>query len=156
MDEVGHGDGARIEGVFTFPLRVTSDDLGAVMHMLRADSPGFEGFGEIYFSVVRSGAIKAWKRHHRMVQNFAVPVGAIRLVIYDSREDSPTRGAIKEVRTGLALDRYELVRIPPMVWYGFQGLGTGDSLIANCASIAHDPNEVDRAHFKGGDVPYVW
>ena len=30
------------------------------MHMLRADAPHLQGFGEIYFSTVNPGAIKGW------------------------------------------------------------------------------------------------
>ena len=43
-----------------------------------------------------------------------------------------------------------------MVWYGFQGLATGDSLIANCASLPHDPAEVDRLPEQAATIPYVW
>ena len=49
-----------IEGVRITPLRQIPDERGTVMHMLRADAPHFEGFGEIYFSWVYPGAIKAW------------------------------------------------------------------------------------------------
>jgi len=148
--------GACIEGVSITPLRVIADERGCVMHMLRADSAGFEGFGEVYFSVVRAGAVKAWKRHRLMVQNFAVPVGAIRLVIHDDRPGSTSRGVTQEIHTGAGLDRYALVRIPPMVWYGFQGVATIDSLIANCASLPHDPGEVDRLAENSEDIPYAW
>ncbi len=148
--------GPGVEGVCITPLRVIADERGCVMHMLRTDSTGFEGFGEVYFSVVRAGAVKAWKRHRLMVQNFAVPVGAIRLVIHDDRRGSSSQGAIQEIHTGAGLDQYALVRIPPMVWYGFQGLATGDSLIANCASLPHDPAEVDRLPEQAATIPYVW
>ena len=45
------------------------------MHMLRCDAPHFERFGEIYFSGVNPGAIKAWHIHREMTLNYAVPVG---------------------------------------------------------------------------------
>ena len=71
-----------LDGVTVTPLKRIADERGAVLHMLRADDPLFEGIGEIYFSVVRAGVIKAWKRHSRMIQHFAVPSGNIRLVIF--------------------------------------------------------------------------
>jgi dTDP-4-dehydrorhamnose 3,5-epimerase len=145
-----------IEGVNFTPLRTISDDRGSVMHMLRVDSAQFEGFGEIYFSVVRAGAVKAWKRHRLMVQNLAVPVGSIHLVIYDDRPGSVSRGKVQEIVTGAALEQYGLVRIPPMVWYGFAGLGCGDALIANCASLPHDPAEVERLPERSDAIPYSW
>ena len=145
---------SEIEGVRIFPLKQIGDERGMVMHMLRADAPHFEGFGEVYFSVVRSGVVKAWKRHRLMTQNFAVPVGEIRLVIFDDREGSVTRGAIQEIVTGTGY--YALIRLPPMLWYGFKGTGQGDSLIANCASIPHDPSESESIALDSGLVPYRW
>lgn len=145
---------AAIDGVRVAPLTQIRDGRGAVLHMLRADSPTFEGFGEVYFSQVKPGVVKAWKRHRRMVQNLAVPVGAIRLVIYDDRPESATCGRVQEIVAGA--DDYCLVRIPPMVWYGFRGLADGDSLIANCATLPHDPAEVDRLPEDSPAIPYRW
>src|SRR5689334_14542491 len=99
-----------IAGVQVLPLRVIADTRGAVLHMLRADSPGFERFGEIYFSEVSSGSIKAWKRHRRMTQRLAVPIGRIRLVIHDDREHSPTAGAVQVIDLGRP-EAYRLVVI---------------------------------------------
>ncbi len=146
--------GAAIDGVFVHPLTPMRDERGAVMHMLREDSPWFERFGEIYFSVVKKGAVKAWKRHLQMAQNFTAPSGEIRLVIYDDRESSPTRGNLLEVITGQ--DRYGLVKIPPLLWYGFTGLSEGESLIANCATLPHDPAESERLEPASSLIPFTW
>ena len=143
-----------VHGVEIFSLARIADERGMVLHMLRADAPHFQGFGEIYFSWIRAGMTKAWKRHHRMTQNLAVPVGAIKLVIYDDRADSPTHGNMQEITTGH--DNYGLVRIPPRLWYGFTALGTGDAMIANCASIPHDPQEVERVPPDHPAIPYRW
>jgi dTDP-4-dehydrorhamnose 3,5-epimerase len=145
---------ADVEGVGVFPLKQFADERGKVMHMLRADAPHFERFGEIYFSVIRPGAIKAWKRHRVVTQNLAVPLGRIRLVVFDSREASRTFGAVQEMDLGEG--DYALVRIPPMLWYGFRGMAAGDSLIANCASLPHDPAEAESISPDSGLVPYRW
>ena len=151
---MGEGLTAGVEGVCVFPLKQFPDERGKVMHMLRADAPHFERFGEIYFSVVRPGAIKAWKRHRIVTQNLAVPFGRIRLVIYDPREGSPTSGAVQEMDLGQ--EDYALVRVPPMIWYGFRGMAAGESLIANCASMPHDPAEAESIPPDSGLVPYRW
>lgn len=145
-----------INGVRVRPLRIIEDDRGAVMHMLRADSPQFDGFGEVYISMIKAGSVKAWKRHLAMVQNLSVPFGAIRLVIYDDRADSPTCGRLQVITTGSGCGRYELIRLPPMVWYGFLGLANADSLIVNCASLPHEPNEVERLALDSASIPYSW
>lgn len=143
-----------LDGVVIVPLRQIADERGAVMHMLRVDSPLFEQFGEAYFSLVRPGAVKAWKRHMRMSQNLAVPVGEIDLVIFDDRPESRTRGVVQEITVGS--NCYGLIHIPPRVWYGFKARGTRDALIANCASLPHDPDEVERVPPDHPAIPYYW
>lgn len=144
-----------IEGVIITPLRVIQDGRGAVLHMLRMDSPLFRRFGEVYFSEIKPGVIKAWKRHRRMTQHFAVPVGRVKFVICDDRTDSRTRGHTAEYVLGRP-DAYHLLVIPPMVWYGFQGLGNSLSIVANCTDIAHDPDEAEQMVESPGESGYVW
>lgn len=83
-----------IEGVEVQDLRIIPTEGGPVLHMLRADSPLFRSFGELYFSEVEPGHVKAWKRHSRQTQHFAVPVGMLKIVLYDDRADSPSRGLL--------------------------------------------------------------
>jgi dTDP-4-dehydrorhamnose 3,5-epimerase len=143
-----------IDGVRVTPLRQIVDERGKVMHMLRSDSPGFTSFGEIYFSTVFPGAIKGWHVHSRMTLNYAVPVGRIKFVLYDDRADSSTRGEIQEFFLGP--DNYQLVTVPPLVWNGFKGIGPEMALVANCASIPHDPTEIDRRDPFDPAIPYDW
>ncbi len=142
-----------IDGMRITPLRRIPDERGAVLHMLREDDEGFERFGEIYFSTVHPGAIKAWHLHTEMTLNYAVPVGQIKLVCYDDREGSPTRGNTVEVHVGEL--NYCRVTIPPLVWNGFKGVGTTTALVANCSTIPHRPDEIQRAdpfdHVSGYD-----
>lgn len=122
--------------------------------MLRADDPQFERFGEIYFSLVHPGVVKGWHLHERMTLNYAVPVGRVRLVLYDGRSSSPTYREVQEIETGD--DHYALIRVPPGVWNGFLGLGTSDALVANCATEPHDPAEISRKPPRSPDIPYDW
>ena len=143
-----------IEGVLLKELKKFEDRRGTVMHMLRSDEPFFEQFGEIYFSTVNPGVIKGWKKHLQMTQHLAVPVGNIRIVIYDDRPDSPTSGQTQEFEIGA--QRYCLLRIPPLVWYSFGNAGEETALIANCTDISHDPQEVVVADLSDQSIPYTW
>jgi dTDP-4-dehydrorhamnose 3,5-epimerase len=145
---------SEIDGVRVTPLRRIPDERGAVFHMLKESDDGFERFGEIYFSLVYPGVIKGWHLHQRMTLNYAVPVGMVKLVCYDDREDSPTRGAVQELHVGEL--NYVLVTIPPHVWNGFKGVGDRPALVANCATIAHDPTEIERLDPLAGQIPYDW
>jgi dTDP-4-dehydrorhamnose 3,5-epimerase len=144
----------KIDGVFVQELRQFVDERGKVMHMLRVDSPLFTRFGEVYFSVVNPGVVKAWKRHREMTQHLAVPMGKIRLVVFDDREGSPTRGNVEVLEIGE--DNYRLVKIPPLLWYGFQGLSALPALIANCTDLLHSKEEVENREVTDRRIPFVW
>jgi dTDP-4-dehydrorhamnose 3,5-epimerase len=143
-----------IDGVIVTPLRQILDERGKIMHMMKAGEPGFVGFGEIYFSMVYPGAIKAWHIHKAMTLNYAVPVGRIKLVLYDLRESSPTCGKLEELFLGP--DNYCRVTVPPLVWNGFKGIGDEMAVVANCASICHDPHEIERRDPFDQSIPYNW
>lgn len=143
-----------IDGVTITPLRQISDERGKVMHMLRNDSDIFVSFGEIYFSCIYPGSVKAWHIHKKMTLNYAVPFGNIKFVLYDDRKNSPTKGEVMEMFLGT--DNYCLVTVPRMVWNGFKGLGNEMAIVANCASIPHDPKEIERLDPADPSIPYSW
>ena len=143
-----------IAGVDVLPLKRIADERGAVFHMMRNDDDHFVQFGEIYFSSVYRGVVKAWKNHTRLTANYACPHGLIKVALWDDRVDSPTRGNTMEVVVGP--DEYSLVAIPPGIWHGFQGLAEPVSLLANCATEPHDPSELDRRDPYSTEVPYEW
>ena len=143
-----------IEGVRITPRKQICDERGKIMHMLRCDDPEFEKFGEIYFSVVYSGAIKGWHGHKKMTLNYAVVSGMIKLVLFDDREGSSTRGEIQEVLMGE--DNHVLVTVPPKVLNGFKGIGIKPAIVANCATLPHDPDEIFRIDPFENDIPYDW
>jgi dTDP-4-dehydrorhamnose 3,5-epimerase len=122
--------------------------------MLRNDDPEFSKFGEIYFSKVYPGVVKAWHIHSRMVLNYLVVTGSIRMALYDDRPESPTRGIYQEI----TLDESEskLVTVPALVWNGFKGLGTSASIVANCATEPHDPEEISRKPYNDAYFDYDW
>jgi dTDP-4-dehydrorhamnose 3,5-epimerase len=143
-----------IDGVIVTPLRRIPVERGCIMHMLRADAPHFQAFGEIYFSAVNPGAIKAWHIHKQMTLNYAVVSGTVKLVLYDDRDGSPTTGALMELFVGD--QNYCLVTVPPMVWNGFKGCGVAPSIVANCATHPHHPDEIMREDPFTPRIPYDW
>lgn len=143
-----------IDGITIRPLRRIPDERGAVFHMLREDSPGFERFGEVYFSTVYPDVVKGWHLHREMTLNYAVPVGMVKLVCFDDRDGSATRGNVLELHIGEL--NYALVTIPPLVWNGFKGEGPVPALVANCSTIPHRPDEIERLDPFQNDIPYDW
>ena len=143
-----------IDGVSIKQLKKIPDERGCIFHMLRNDDPVFEKFGEIYFSKVYPGVIKAWHIHTKMILNYAVVSGMIKLVLYDDRKNSKTKGEVMEIFLGD--ENYSLVKIPVGVWNGFKGIGTKEAIVANCASLPHDPDEIKRKDPFTKDIPYDW
>ncbi len=143
-----------IDGVQVIPLKRIPDERGTIFHMLRSTDPHFQQFGEIYFSTVYRGVVKGWHRHRDMTLNYACIDGRIKLVLYDDRDGSPTRGELQEVFLGP--DHYALVIIPPGVWNGFKGMSEPHAIVANCSTHAHDPSRSDRLDPFENDIPYDW
>lgn len=141
-----------IEGVLLTRLKVIPAAGGNVLHAMKQGDSGECGFGEVYFSMVEPGAVKAWKRHRRMTLNLVVPVGEIRFVLFDDREGSGSKG--EYMQEGLSLRNYFRLTVPPGLWMGFQGCGSGPNMLLNVADTLHDPDEVDRK--DPGEIAYDW
>jgi len=148
-------DPVPIAGVQVVPLQRIPDERGTIYHMLKRTDPHFIEFGEIYFTSIYRGVIKGWHRHRLMMLNYACIWGRIKLVLYDDRPDSPTRGQLME--RFLGPDDYSLVVIPPQIWTGFKGMAEV-SLVANCATHPHDPSQSqsERLDPFSGRIPYDW
>ena len=98
--------------------------------------------------------IKGWKKHKITTQKFVVPVGRIKLVLYDQRQDSGTSQMLFE--TELGRNNYKMITIPPQIWYGFQGLSNDVSIIANLIDHPHDPEESESLDISDTAIPYSW
>ena len=144
----------KIKDVFISKLKVISDERGKVMHMMRNDSKVFKKFGEIYFSTIYKDVIKAWHLHKEGTLNYACVSGRVKLVLYDDRVDSDSRGIYEEIF--LTPENYFLVTIPPNIWNGFKGLAKGESIIANCLDLPHNEKEMVRLDIKDKRFNHNW
>lgn len=145
---------SRIHGVKIVPQRQIVDERGKIMHMLKATDDHFIAFGEIYFSCAWPGVVKAWHIHQTMTVNNAVLQGRAKLVLFDLREDSPTRGVLQEVFIGE--DNHCLVQIPPGIANGYKAYGDSLVILANCATEPHRPDEMLRIDWDSPTIPYDW
>jgi dTDP-4-dehydrorhamnose 3,5-epimerase len=119
---------------------------GDILHAMKKSDSGYMGFGEAYFSLVEFGTVKAWKRHLQMTLNLVVPVGRVRFVFIDSK------GQVQEEIAGE--DHYVRLTVPPGIWFGFQGISEGASLLLNIANIEHSPEEIERKELN--EFEYDW
>jgi len=144
-----------IKDVIITPLKQISDERGSVLHFLKANSPNFLNFGEAYFSKINAGLVKGWKLHFLAHQNFCVPYGAVKLVVFDSRKGSDSEGLIQEIIVDNS-SNFKLVSLPPNLYYSFQCLSKDYSILANISSEIHDPRESIVLPLDNDLIEYKW
>jgi len=143
-----------IEGVKILPLKRIPDERGTILHGVRRDNM-LNPFGEVYFKKLYLGVVNGWHVHETLILNYICVLGMIKLVLYDMREDSPTRGEIQEIFYGD--DNYCLVHIPPGIANGSKGMTDPFALMVNVASEPHDPAiKYLRIDPHTGEIPYDW
>lgn len=127
-------------GAVLTPLRRIATPGGDVLHGLKSSDDGFAGFGEAYFSTVRQGFVKGWKRHNRMTLNFVVAAGVVRVCV----QDESTAEQACFLLGPDSPDGHARLTIRPGLWVAFGGVAEGESVLLNIASIEHDPGEADN------------
>lgn len=145
-----------IDGVATKKLRVIPDQRGRLMEILRSDDQLFSRFGQVYMTTVYPGVVKGWHYHKKQTDHFAVVKGMARLVLYDNRDDSPTKGEINEFFLGE--HNPVLVKIPPLVLHGFKCIGEEEAICINIPTEAYNHDQPDefRVDPHDNDIPYDW
>lgn len=145
-----------IDGVVVTPLKLLPNERGRLMEVQRSDDPGFRGFGQVYVTQSFNGVVKAWYRHARQVDQIAAISGLAKLVLFDSREDSASKGSVNEIVFGELAPK--LVLIPPGIWHGFKAIGQGDSLFLHLNTVPFNPDAPDEERVPADDpsIPYRW
>jgi dTDP-4-dehydrorhamnose 3,5-epimerase len=139
------------------PLQMHCDERGRLMEILRADDDVFtKKFGQVYMTTAYPGVVKAWHYHRKQSDHFTCIAGMMKLVLYDPREDSPTKGVVNEFFIGE--HNTLLVVIPPMVYHGFKCVGSEEAIIVNTTSepYNHDDPDEFRVDPHDNDIPYDW
>ena len=145
-----------IEGVRTKPLTVIPDERGSLFEMLRRDEAVFRKFGQVYCTTVNPGVVKGWHYHKKQVDNFVCVSGMIKLVVYDGRTGSPTKGLINEFFIGT--HNPMLVQIPAGVHHGFKGVSPHEAIVINVPTEPYHYQRPDeyRLDPHQSDIPYDW
>jgi dTDP-4-dehydrorhamnose 3,5-epimerase len=146
----------RIQGVKTKALRVIPDERGWLMEILRNDDGEFfEKFGQVYVSATYPGVVKAWHYHQRQVDNFACIAGMVKLVLLDTRPDSPTTGAINEFFIGM--QNPMIVQVPNLVYHGWKCISSESALVVNVPTEPYRYVEPDEFRLEPHHtLPYDW
>ncbi len=141
-----------MEGVSLSPLKIIENSKGDIYHALKQGDESFVSFGEAYFTNVNFSEVKGWKKHTEMTLNIIVPIGEIKFVIFDDRENSPTKGQFTS--HNLSLGNYQRLTIQPGLWMAFQGISENQNMLLNIASIEHD--RLEATNLELDKIPYDW
>lgn len=145
-----------IDGVKIKQLKVIPDERGRLMEILRRDDDIFDKFGQAYITVGYPGIVKAWHYHKKQSDFFCTVYGMMKVVLYDSRENSPTRGEVNEFFMGI--HNPLLIKIPPLVFHGFKAIGTTEAIVVNIPTEPYNRAEPDefRVDPFDNEIPYNW
>lgn len=145
-----------INGVRIKKLKVMPDERGRLMEMLRSDDELFIKFGQVYMTTAYPGVVKAWHYHKKQIDNFVVVKGMMKVVLYDSRKDSPTHGEINEFFMG----EYNpiLLQLPVNVYHGFKCISESEAIVINCPTEVYNPDSPDEYRIPpdSKEIPYDW
>ncbi|NVJ54187.1 MAG: dTDP-4-dehydrorhamnose 3,5-epimerase [Campylobacteraceae bacterium] len=135
-----------MDGVILTPLKQIYNPKGDILHAMKKNDEGYDGFGEAYFSTINKDDIKGWKKHTQMTLNLVVPIGEIEFVVYNEKSK-------KFFIVKLSQNNYQRLTIEAGLWVGFKGIGQYNMLL-NLASIEHDPREAVNIDLS--EITYEW
>ena len=145
-----------IDGIQIKKLKVIPDERGRLMEILRNDDDLFERFGQVYVTTTYPEVVKAWHLHRKQTDNIACVQGMIKLVIYDSREESSTFQEVNQFYLGV--HNPTLVQIPAGLYHGWKCISQEEAVIVNLPTEVYNFKEPDEARLDphDNDIPYDW
>lgn len=145
-----------IEDVKTKQLKVIPDERGRLTEMLRSDDDLFIKFGQCYMTTTYPSVVKAWHYHKIQTDNFVVVNGMFKVALYDTRDDSPTKGEVNEFFIGDFNPM--LLQIPPGVYHGWKCISEREGVVVNVSTDTYNYQEPDeyRLPFDTDEIPYDW
>lgn len=108
----------------------------------------------VYQVSIRPGKIKGWVVHYEQDDRLFFSLGVIKVVLYDDRPGSPTRGLINEIVLG---ERNRgMVTIPRGVYHALWNIGHTEAFFINMPTRPYDHANPDKYRLPINDdaIPY--
>lgn len=142
-------------GVSCREVRNVMKNNGVLTEIFRRDW-GFQNVevDQVFQVMLEPGAVSAWHTHANTTDRLFCTSGRMRIVLYDARADSPTRGRINVFRAGL--ERPQLIVVPPGIWHGVQNIGSVPATLINLVDRAYTYETPDhwRLPPESPEIPY--
>ena len=144
-----------IEGVVIKDLVKHSDERGYFQEIIRVTDSFFkEGFGQLSYSYVHQGIIKAWHAHKVQSQWTCFIKGAAKVALHDFRNNSKTYGITMELIAGENCPAV-VYKFPPGVAHGYKCIN-GPMLVLYITSGIYDINDEVRIAHDDPSIGYNW
>ena len=159
-DAPTHGDApiredTMIDGVELKELTTHRDERGFFREIARdTEDIVTEGWAQLSHSLMHPGVAKAWHVHPNQIDWWYVPVGDLKVALYDTRDGSSTKGQLDELFLGEHYDA-QLLKIPAGVAHGCRVIG-GLTHLIYMTSKTYDPDEEGRIPHDDPDIGYDW
>jgi dTDP-4-dehydrorhamnose 3,5-epimerase len=146
---------ALISGVVLRPAVTHVDDRGELCEVY---DPRWQVSNDplvyVYQAMVRPGMTKGWVVHERQDDRIFVSLGFLKIVLYDARPGSPTRGQVDELF--LSERNRALLVIPRGVFHAVQNVGNVDAYFVNTPTRPFDHHQPDkrRLPLDTDQIPY--
>ena len=145
-----------IEGVMLKALKTYPDERGYFREIIRTTDAFFaEGFAQLSQSLMYPGTAKAWHIHPTQVDWWYVPIGNLKVGLYDKRERSATFGQLEIVFLG-EHHAAQVLKIPAGVAHGCRCYGPGATHLFYITSNIYDPKEEGRIPHDDPEIGYDW
>lgn len=132
-----------IDGVLVRP-QVTQQDHRGTLTEIYSPFWKFDDIPLVYSYVVttRPGMVKGWAVHRSQLDRYFFYSGSLKLVLYDSRENSPTYKAINVLY--FSETNRSLVSVPPGVYHAVENVGTHEGVMINFPSEPYCHEDPDK------------
>ena len=121
--------------------KIIKNNKGDIKKFLTKNSKEFSGFGECYFSEIKSRAAKPWKKNLTTFQMITVISGRVKFFLIDDRI------LTKKIYKNFVLDdskNFNKIIIPKNIWYSFENLSKRKSILFNFLNTEHVKTKIIR------------
>ncbi|MBC7802416.1 MAG: dTDP-4-dehydrorhamnose 3,5-epimerase family protein [Candidatus Parcubacteria bacterium] len=144
-----------ISGVQVKPVSNVPTGYGHLCEVMRMDwKLDATGVDQVFFSAFDAGGVSGWHAHALTTDRLFVAQGRMEIVLFDSRQESPTHGEVNRFRLGTA--RPALVSVPPGIWHAVRNGGGQPAVLINIVDRAYQYEQPDhyRLPLETDQIPF--
>jgi dTDP-4-dehydrorhamnose 3,5-epimerase len=129
-------------GVHFRPARPVPHEDGHVTEVARASWDMIGGpVVQVHITTTLPGRIRAWGLHQRTTDRLFVVNGLVKIVLFDGRQDSRSKGNVNEFT--VSEKNPGLLIVPPNVYHGWKNIGTNEAILINMPTEMYNYDSPD-------------